>query len=82
MQTTTESGCDYQNILDRKIDLATVGLHSFIYKDITQNVSAKNTLCIVEHILAMKVETNISDTYRMYTIQTYPDLARINHSYT
>lgn len=78
MQTPTESGCDYQKILNRKIDLATAGLHSFIYKDITQNVSAKNALCIVEHILAMKVETNISDTYRMYTIQTLSLLSRFS----
>jgi len=39
-QTTTDSNriCENQDIVNRKIDLATAGLHSFICKDITQNV--------------------------------------------
>src|SRR5690242_393230 len=71
-QTTSDSNlnCDYQTIVNRKIDLATAGLHYFIFKDITQNVSPENALNIVEYILAMKVETNISDSYRTSTIQT------------
>lgn len=40
-QATTDSNrnTDYQTIANRKIDLATAGLHPFIFKDITQNVS-------------------------------------------
>jgi hypothetical protein len=37
--TDYNRNCDYQTIMNRKIDLATAGLHSFIFKDITQNVS-------------------------------------------
>jgi hypothetical protein len=71
-QTTSDSNrnCDYQAIVNRKIDLATAGLHSFIFKDITQNVSPENALNIVEYVLAMKVETNMSDSYRVNTINT------------
>jgi integrase len=81
-QTTNESNqnCNYQNILDRKIDLATAGLHRFIFKHITQKISPENALSIVEYILAMKVETNISDTYRSYTIQTLSLLSRFSMS--
>jgi hypothetical protein len=81
-QTTNESNqnCNYQNILDRKIDLATAGLHHFIFKHITQKISPENALSIVEYILAMKVETNISDTYRSYTIQTLSLLSRFSMS--
>jgi integrase len=70
--TATESdrNCDHQTIVNRKIDLATAGLYSFIFKDITQNVSSENALNIVEYVIAMKIETNISDSYRMNTINT------------
>jgi hypothetical protein len=71
-QTTTGSNQngDYQNIVNRKFDLATAGLPFIIIKYVIQNVSPENTLTIVKYILAMKVETNISDAYRSYTIQT------------
>ncbi|MGN6631581.1 MAG: hypothetical protein ACTHKP_05010, partial [Nitrososphaeraceae archaeon] len=70
--TATDSNRNhsYQTIVNRKIDLATAGLPSFIFKDITQNVSPENALNIVEYVLAMKIETNISDSYRMNTITT------------
>ncbi len=66
-QATTDfnRNTDYQTIAKRKIDLATAGLHPFICKDITQNVSPENALSIVEYVLAMKIETNVSDAYRI-----------------
>ena len=72
MEQTTISNwnCDYQTIVNRKIDLVTAGLPSFIFRDIIQNVSPENALNIVEYVLAMKIETNISDSYRMNTINT------------
>ena len=81
-QTTTKQqpgqNCDYQNIANRKFDLATAGLPSFIIKNLIQNVSPENALTIVEYILAMKTETNISDAYRIYTIQTLSLFSRFN----
>ncbi len=70
--TATDSNRNrsYQTTVNGKIDLATAGLPSFIFKDITQNVSPENALNIVEYVLAMKIETNISDSYRMNTITT------------
>jgi integrase len=68
--TDSNRSCGYQTIVNRKIDLATAGLPSFIFKDITQKVSPENAINIVEYVLAMKIETNISDSYRMNTINT------------
>jgi hypothetical protein len=78
-QITTESNrnCNYQTIVNRKIGLATAGLQSFIFKDITQNISPENAL-IVEYVLAMKIEINISDSYRAYTIQTLSLFSRFS----
>ena len=58
-----------QDILDRKIDLATAGLHQFISKYLTQDVSPENALTMSEYILTMKSEVNISDSYREITIK-------------
>lgn len=57
MEQTTISNwnCDYQTIVNRNINLATAGLPSFIFKDITQNVSPENAINIVEYVLAMKI---------------------------
>jgi integrase len=78
--TATESNrnCDYQTIVNRKIDLATAGLHPFIFREITQNVSPENAHIIVGYVIAMKIETNISDSYRTYTIQTLSLFSRFN----
>src|SRR5438093_1719086 len=68
--------CDYERVANRKIDLATAGLHPFIYKDLTQNISSENATKIAEYILTMRTETNLSDTYRKLTIQTLSILSR------
>jgi hypothetical protein len=62
--------CDYQKIANRKIDLATAGLHPHIYKDVTENISSENSLNIDEYILAMKTESNVSDGHRANIIKT------------
>jgi hypothetical protein len=58
-----------QDILDRKIDFATAGVRPYIHRDLTENVSPKNALTVAEHILAMKTENNLSDSYRSTTIE-------------
>jgi integrase len=76
--TKQARACDYDDIARRKIDFATAGLYPFIYKDLTQNVSRENALNIAEYILAMKTETNLSDLYRLSTIQTLSHLSRFS----
>ena len=58
-----------QEVINRKIDLATTGLHSFIHRDLTQNMSSENALTMSEYILVLKNEINISDSYRESTIK-------------
>ncbi len=59
--------CSNVEIINRKIDLATAGLHHFISKFLTQDVPPQNALMISEYILTMKNEINISDSYREIT---------------
>ncbi|HKR57832.1 MAG TPA: hypothetical protein VJR67_03075 [Candidatus Nitrosopolaris sp.] len=65
-----------QEVINRKIDLATTGLHSFVHKDLTQNMSPENALTAVKYILAMKNEINISDSYREITIRELCSLCK------
>jgi integrase/recombinase XerD len=78
--TPTSKICDHENITNRKIDFATAGLHPFIYKDLTRNVSPENALNIAEYVLAMKTETNLSDAYRSITIRTLSLLSRFSRN--
>jgi len=49
--------------LDRRIDEATVGLRPEFSRDL-HSISEENALTIANYILAMKVEINLSNTYR------------------
>src|SRR5215472_15900768 len=75
---------DYDKIANGKIDFATADLFPSIYRGLTQNISPENALNIAEYILAMKTETNHSDTYRSMIIQTISLLSRFskNRSFT
>jgi integrase/recombinase XerD len=58
-----------KEVINRKIDLATAGLHRFVSKHLTQDISSQNALTVSEYVLSMKNETNISDSYREMTIR-------------
>lgn len=62
--------CDYQTIVDSKIDLATAGLPSFIFKDITQNVSPENALNIVKYVFALNIKNRSEYNRRSKTKTT------------
>jgi hypothetical protein len=65
-----------REVIDRKIDLATAGLHHFISKPLTQDVSPQNALTISQYVLTMKNEINISDSYREITIKILQNLCK------
>jgi len=69
-----------QDILDRKIDFATAGIHSYIHRDLTENVSPKNALIVAEYILEMKTENNLSDNYRVTTIELLSILSKFHNN--
>ncbi|CAN5345316.1 hypothetical protein BH18THE2_BH18THE2_30210 [soil metagenome] len=54
-------------LFDRKIDLITEGIDSF-FKSNLRELSPGNTLTIVNYIISMKNEINISDNYRKLNI--------------
>ena len=56
-------------LFDRKIDLITQGIDSF-YVSLLKELSQDNALTIVNYILSMKNEINISDNYRRSNIYT------------
>ena len=65
-----------KEVINRKIDLATAGLHQFISKYLTQDVSSENALTMSEYILTMKNEVNISDSYREMTIKVLYNICK------
>jgi hypothetical protein len=60
---------NYDALFDRKIDLITQGIDSF-YVSLLKELSQDNALTIVNYILSMKNEINISDNYRRSNIYT------------
>jgi hypothetical protein len=56
-------------LFDRKIGLITQGIDSF-YVSLLKELSQDNALTIVNYILSMKNEINISDNYRRSNIYT------------
>jgi integrase len=54
-------------LLDRKIEDATSGLRREFSRDL-YSISEENALTIVNYILAMRVEINLSDSYRLNII--------------
>jgi hypothetical protein len=69
-----------QDILDRKIDFATAGVHSYIHRDLTENVSPRNALTVAEYILEMKTENNLSDNSRAATIELLSILSKFHNN--
>ena len=55
--------------LDRKIDEVTAGLRQGYTKNL-YSISVQNALSIVDYILAMKTEVNLSDHYRKDLIES------------
>ena len=56
-------------LFDRKIDLATEGLQPFLVSRL-KKLPQENALTIVEYIISMKNEFNLSDNYRKLNIYT------------
>ena len=52
------------NSTNQDIESATAGLHKFIHKQLTQNVSNDNAIIIATYIKCQKTEINLSNNYR------------------
>lgn len=54
-----------EEIFDRKLHAATSDLRRFYHNILVERVPRQNAQVIIDYILAMKTETNISDNYRV-----------------
>jgi hypothetical protein len=61
---------------NQDIESATAGLHKFIHKQLTQNVSTGNALEIAKYIKCQKTEINLSDNHRKTILTCLITLAR------
>jgi hypothetical protein len=61
---------------NQDIESATAGLHKFIHKQLTQNVSTGNALEIAKYIKCQKTEINLSDNHRKTILICLITLAR------
>jgi hypothetical protein len=57
-------------LFDRKIDLVTAGIDQFFASKL-RTLPEHNALTIIEYVLAMKNEINLSDGYRRLNIYKY-----------
>jgi hypothetical protein len=60
----------------RKIGAVTEGLHKYIYRELTEEVSTENAITIANFILAQKTEINLADTYRKTFINVLTVLSK------
>jgi integrase/recombinase XerD len=51
-------------LFEQRLNNALDGLESYFYDHLKNRISKSNTLTIVDYILSMKVETNLSDNHR------------------
>jgi hypothetical protein len=69
-----------QDILfDRKVDLATAGIQQYYNKSL-RSLSKENTLVVCDYIDAMKIEINLSSSYRKLTIRLLTQLSRFHEN--
>jgi hypothetical protein len=61
------SPSDADSFFDRRIDLETEGIDSF-FGSILKEILADNGLTIVNYVLSMRSEINLSDGYRKLNI--------------
>jgi integrase/recombinase XerD len=60
----------------RKIEVVTEGLHKYIDRELTEEVSTKDAITIANFILAQKTEINLADTYRKTFINVLTILSK------
>jgi hypothetical protein len=67
-------------LLKTKIDNAVAGLDNYFCRLLAQQLSRDNAAVIADYILAMRIETNLSDNYRASIISALSALSK-HHSH-
>jgi hypothetical protein len=60
---------------DRKLDLITAGANPFLKEHLLTKVTRENCLTIINYVLAMQTETEVSEYYRINTVLNLKKLA-------
>jgi integrase len=60
---------------DRKLDLITAGANPFLKEHLLTKVTRENCLTIINYVLAMQTETEVSEHYRINTVLNLKKLA-------
>ncbi|MFL6526355.1 MAG: hypothetical protein ACJ70Q_09475 [Nitrososphaera sp.] len=61
-------------VFERKLDIATAGLHPYIREHLLTKISRENAAIIIDYILSMNSEIHLSNNYRQATIITLKNL--------
>jgi hypothetical protein len=72
---TAATAANTDSLFDRKIDLITEGIASFFASKLRE-LSKDNPLTIIDYILSMKNEINLSDNYRKLNIYALYSLSK------
>ena len=67
-------------LLDHKLDLITAGARPYLKEHLLNKISRDNCSVIINYILTMQTEINLSDSYRMDTIHKLKQLAEFHTS--
>jgi hypothetical protein len=65
--------------LDQKLDLITAGAKPFLKEHLLTKISRDNCTVIINYLLALQTETNVSDNYRFDTIRKLKQLAEFHN---
>lgn len=64
-----------QEVFNRKLESVIAGLQKFYYRILDERLPKGNACTIIDYILAMKIETNLSDNYRQALIKALAGLS-------
>jgi integrase/recombinase XerD len=78
MQRSDKEISDDPNF-DRKLNLITAGANPWLKKHLLTRISRENCQVIIDYILAMQVETNTSQGYRVDTIGALKELSEFHN---
>jgi hypothetical protein len=66
------------SIFDHRLELITAGARPYLKEHLLHKISRENCSAIINYILAMQTETNLSESYRLDTIHKLKQLAEFH----
>ena len=69
-----------QELFNRKLESITAGLQRLYYRILDERLPKGNACTIIDYILVMKIETNLSDNYRRALIKALASLSEFTNN--